>query len=250
MDPIALAICPTGEYGDDAERRRRLGEFLRRKRSSIAPSSFDLPVNRRRRVAGLRREEVALLAGMSVAWYTQLESGAEITVSPAVLRRVSDVLGLSRLERAYLFTLAIDEMSVVNVVVPELRILSGSRIAGETFEDEIAMVLRVHRALKTQIYSALVHGTLDDLLPNLDEARCPIGFWLHDDLAPALRGTPQYTRAARIHAAFHREIDRLVSAGQSGDARPIESMLATPSRYGLASAALERAFSGWAAQTP
>jgi transcriptional regulator with XRE-family HTH domain len=202
-------------------------------------------VHRRRRVAGLRREEVALLAGISVAWYTQLESGAEITVSPATLRRVSDVLGLTQLERAYLFTLAIEELGVVNKLVPELDILSGGRIAAETFEDEIALVLRAHRGLKTQIYSALVHETLDALAPHLDESRCPIGLWLHDDLAPALRGTPQYTRAARIHAAFHREIDKVVSVGLAGESRPVETIIATRSRYVLASAALERAFAGW-----
>ena len=191
------------------------------------------------------------MAGMSVAWYTQLESGAEITVSPATLRRISDVLALSNLERAYLFTLAIDELGILGTVVPDLDILAGAkRIAADTFEDEVALVLRAHRGLKTQIYSALVHETLDALVPHLDEARCPIGLWLHDDLAPALRGTPAYTRASRIHAAFHREIDRVVSVGQSGDARAVELTLVAPSRYVLASAALERAFAAWAAKRP
>jgi hypothetical protein len=90
-----------------------------------------------------------------------------------------------------------------------------------------------------------VHETLDALVPHLDESRCPIGLWLHDDLAPARRGTPQYTRAARIHAAFHREIDKVVSVGLAGEKVPVEAMLAAPSRYVLASAALERAFGGW-----
>jgi len=244
--PIELTTSLTSELGDDGERRRLLGDFLKRKRSGVAPDAFGLPVSRRRRVAGLRREEVALLAGISVAWYTQLESGAEITVSPAVLRRIAGVLALSPLERAYLFTLAIDGMSVLRDVLPELDMLAGARIAAATFEEEIALVLRAHRNLKTQIYSALVHETLEALLPHLDEARCPIGLWLHDDLSPALRGSPQYTRAARIHAAFHREIDKLVSVGLSGERRPVELMLVAPSRYTLASAALERAFSGWA----
>jgi transcriptional regulator with XRE-family HTH domain len=243
--PIALAISSNGDVPSDPERRRRLGEFLKHKRATLAPGAFGLPVNRRRRVAGLRREEVALLAGISVAWYTQLESGADITVSPALLRRISDVFGLSQLERAYLFTLAIDEMSVFGTLLPELDVLSGARIAAETFDAEIALVLRAHRCLKTQIYSALVHGTLDVLLPHLDEARCPIGLWLHDDLAPARRGTPQYTRAARIHAAFHREIDKLVSVGLTGEREPVERMIAAPSRYAVASVALERAFSEW-----
>jgi transcriptional regulator with XRE-family HTH domain len=244
--PIELTTSLTSELRDDAERRRLLGDFLKRKRSGAGPGSFGLPVSRRRRVAGLRREEVALLAGISVAWYTQLESGAEITVSPAVLRRIAEVFALSPLERAYLFTLAIDGMSVLREALPELDIFSGARIAAATFEEEIALVLRAHRSLKTQIYSALVHEKLEALLPHLDEARCPIGLWLHDDLAPALRGSAQYTRAARIHAAFHREIDKVVSVGLTGERKPIELMLVAPSRYILASAALERAFSGWA----
>jgi transcriptional regulator with XRE-family HTH domain len=244
--PIELTTRLTSELGEDAERRRLLGDFLKRKRSGIAPDAFGLPVTRRRRVAGLRREEVALLAGISVAWYTQLESGAEITVSPAVLRRIAGVLALSPLERAYLFTLAIDGMSVLRDLLPELDVFAGARIAAATFEEEIALVLRAHRNLKTQIYSALVHETLEALLPHLDEARCPIGLWLHDELSPALRGSPQYTRAARIHAAFHREIDKVVSVGLTGERKPVELMLVAPSRYVLASAALERAFSGWA----
>jgi transcriptional regulator with XRE-family HTH domain len=241
----ALAKSPTRSGPEVRPRRRRLGEFLKSKRAAIAPSSFDLPINRRRRVRGLRREEVALLAGISVAWYTQLESGADITVSPALLGRISNVLGLTQLEQAYLFTLAIDEMGVLEHVIPDLDVLSGSRIAAETFEEEIAMVLRAHRSLKSHIYSALLHEQIDALLPTLDEARCPIGLWLHDDLCITRRGTPQYTRAARIHAAFHREIDKVVSVGLSGERRPIELMLAAPNRYALASAALERAFSGW-----
>jgi transcriptional regulator with XRE-family HTH domain len=247
--PIELTTSLTSELRNDGERRRLLGDFLKRKRSGVAPGAFGLPVSRRRRVAGLRREEVALLAGISVAWYTQLESGADITVSPRVLRRIAGVLALSPLERAYLFTLAIDGMNELREVLPELDIFSGTRIAAATFEAEIALVLRAHRNLKTQIYSALVHETLEALLPHLDEARCPIGLWLHDDLSPDLRGSAQYTRAARIHAAFHREIDKVVSVGLTGERKPVELMLVAPSRYTLASAALERAFSGWAGGT-
>ena len=248
--PIALAIRSNGDVPADAERRRRLGEFLKSKRSAIAPGSFGLPVSRRRRVSGLRREEIALLAGISAAWYTQLESGAEITVSPALLRRISDVLGLTPLERAYLFSLAIDEMAVLGTIVPELDVLSGARIAAETFAGEIALVLHAHRSLKTQIYSGLVHGTLDALLPHLDEVRCPIGLWLQDDLAAGRRGSPEYTRASRIHAAFHREIDKIVNVGLSGSTIAVERMLVAPSRYVLASAALERAFSTWPENRP
>ncbi len=231
--------------GDDRERRRLLGEFLKSKRAATPPTRFNLPLHRKRRVPGLRREELALLAGVSTTWYTLLESGSPITVSPALLRRLSDVLDLSALERAYLFTLAIDELGIINTVLPELSVLS-SRIAAETFEGEIALVLRVHRALKTQIYAALVNGTVDVLRPHLDETRCPIGLWLHDDLANRERRGAGYSRAARVHAAFHREIEKIVRAGESGELPQVERLLVAPSRYLLASASLERAFATWA----
>ena len=137
------------------------------------------------------------------------------------------------------------ELSVVDTLLPELELLANSRIAGETFNDEIALVLRAHRSLKVQIYSALMHGTIDHLVPSLDEARCPIGLWLHDDLAPARKRDPHYTRAARIHAAFHREIDKVVQAGLTGEVLQVERLIAAPSRYVIASSALERTFSTW-----
>lgn len=189
-----------------------------------------------------------MLAGISVAWYTQLESGAAISVSPALVSRLAGILELSAIERAYFFTLAFDELGVVDTVVPELELLSSPRIAAETFDDEIALVLRAHRSLKIQIYSAVVRETLDTLAPQLDETRCPIGLWLHDDLAPAHRREAQYTRAARIHAAFHREIDKLVAAGLTSRDSRAERLLVAPSRYVSASAALERTFGAWSSR--
>ena len=245
-----LAIQTNGsETIDEAARRTRLGSFLRAKRAAISPERFELPVFRRRRVPGLRREEVALLAGISVAWYTQLESGAPIVVSPALIRRIADILNLNALERAYVFTLVFYELRVVDTLLPELEVLANSRIAAETFDDEIALVLRAHRSLKVQIYSALMHGTIDQLVPSLDEARCPIGLWLHDDLAPARKRDAQYTRAARIHAAFHREIDKVVQAGLTGEITHVERLIAAPSRYVIASTVLERTFSAWPERT-
>lgn len=231
----------------EASRRHELGTFLKAKRAATDPARFDLPVHRRRRVAGLRREEVALLAGISVTWYTQIESGANITISPGLLGRLADVFGLTPLERAYLFTLGIDEMGVINAVAPELHLLSGSKIAAETLEGEIALVLRAHRTIKSQIYSTILHGTLDALIPHLDEERCPIGIWLHDDLSCRQRHSPQYTRASRAHGTFHREIESVVHAGLTGDVSLVEQLLVAPSRYALASLELEQVFADWPA---
>ena len=72
-----------------------------------------MPSIGRRRVPGLRREEVAQLAGISTAWYTLLETGANIRVSPRVVERVAAALGLSEEEKLHLFSLAIVEMPTV-----------------------------------------------------------------------------------------------------------------------------------------
>ncbi len=245
----ALAIDTSADRIGDSVRRNRLGSFLRMKRATLLPERFDLPVFRRRRVTGLRREELALLAGISVAWYTQLESGASINVSPALVRRLANIFDLSAIERAYVFALAFDELGAVDRVLPELELLCGARIAGETFAAQIALVLRTHRSLKIQVYAALVHGTIDMLVPYLDEGRCPIGLWLHDDLAATRRSDAQYNRAARVHAAFHREIDKVVQAGLSGAQPQVERLIVAPSRYVIASAALERTFAQWPNQT-
>lgn len=219
---------------------------MRAKRARLRPERFDLPRLPRRRVAGLRREELALLAGISLTWYTLLESGSSITVSPALLRRLSDVLELAPIERLYLFSLALEEMDVPAPLLSGMEILSGCRIAGDSLVDEIAMVLRTHRALKAQIYGALLHEALDELRPHLDERRCPIGIWLHDDLGTSHRGSPHYDAAARVHAAFHREIDAVVRAAlDSGLSPQVERLVAAPGRYAQASSELEDAFSAW-----
>jgi transcriptional regulator with XRE-family HTH domain len=235
---------PTGPAPDHV-RRVRLAEFLKAKRAQAQPADFDLPIFGRRRVQGLRREEVALLAGMSVTWYTQLESGAPITVSPALLERLAAVLRLSALERAYLFSLAIDEMGVISTVLADVSVLPGTRIAAETFAEEVALVLHTHRSLKTQIYGALVHGAPSSLQPLLDEQRCPIGIWLHDDLDRAARRSPQYEAAARAHTAFHHEIHRVVDAGLAGASACVEQLVAAPGSYAATSRELELAFHEW-----
>ena len=229
----------------DSDRRRKLGDFLKAKRAALDPLQFGLPVHVRRRVAGLRREEVALLAGIGVTWYTQIECGAAITISPALLGRLADVFRLTPLERAYLFTLGIDEMGIINTVVPQLEMLSGSRIAAPTFDGEIAQALRAHRTIKTHLYATIVHETFDELGSYLDEARCPIGIWLHDDLSPEHRHGPHYSLVASAHAEFHREIERVVRVGTAGRSIDVEAMLVGTSTYVVASSVLERTFAAW-----
>ncbi|KOX30920.1 DNA-binding protein [Streptomyces sp. NRRL F-6491] len=76
------------------------------RRARVGPAEAGLPDGGRRRTPGLRREEVAVLAGVGVSWYQWLEQGRDITVSPQVLDSVARVLRLSPAERRHLYVLA------------------------------------------------------------------------------------------------------------------------------------------------
>ncbi|MEV0642696.1 helix-turn-helix transcriptional regulator [Streptomyces sp. NPDC050619] len=86
--------------------RDELGAFLRSRRERITPDEVGLPPTGRRRTPGLRREELALLAGMSATWYTYLEQGRDIRASDQVLDALASVLRLDPHERGHLFRLA------------------------------------------------------------------------------------------------------------------------------------------------
>jgi transcriptional regulator with XRE-family HTH domain len=88
-----------------AARREQIKEFLKSCRARLKPADVGLRGPTRRRTPGLRREDVAALAGVSVTWYTWLEQGRDINVSAEVLERISSSLRLSGDERDYLFSL-------------------------------------------------------------------------------------------------------------------------------------------------
>jgi len=92
--------------GPSAEQRRLLGAFLRAHRERLTPAAAGLPAGGRRRTPGLRREEVAHLAGVSATWCTWLEQGREVSASAEALDRLAGALHLTPPERAYLFELA------------------------------------------------------------------------------------------------------------------------------------------------
>jgi MmyB-like transcription regulator ligand binding domain/Helix-turn-helix domain len=100
-----------------AERRAELAAFLRSRRAVITPETAGLAPGPRRRTPGLRREELAQLAGVGVTWYTWLEQGRPINASTQVLDAVARVLRLDRSEHAHLYRLA---------DVPEVPVDDGS----------------------------------------------------------------------------------------------------------------------------
>ncbi|MFD3259683.1 helix-turn-helix transcriptional regulator [Paenibacillus lentus] len=89
-------------------RLQELSAFLKAQRAKIVPQMVGLPAGTRRRTPGLRREEVAQLAGVSTTWYTWLEQGRDIKVSASVLDNIAAALRLTRDERSYLHALAMD----------------------------------------------------------------------------------------------------------------------------------------------
>ncbi|MFF2910969.1 helix-turn-helix transcriptional regulator [Paenibacillus sp. NPDC057934] len=88
------------------DRHQELARFLRVRRERISPEQAGLQDHGRRRTPGLRRGEVAMLAGVGLDWYTYLEQGRPINVSADVLDRLADVFMLDAAERKHIFYLA------------------------------------------------------------------------------------------------------------------------------------------------
>jgi transcriptional regulator with XRE-family HTH domain len=90
----------------ELRRTRDLGEFLRSRRARLTPEDVGLTSYGARRVPGLRREELAMLAGVSATYYTRLEQGQSVNASDSVIEALGRALGLDADERAHLRDLA------------------------------------------------------------------------------------------------------------------------------------------------
>jgi transcriptional regulator with XRE-family HTH domain len=136
--------------------REELRDFLRTRRARLTPADVGMPAAGKRRTPGLRREEVAVLAGVGVSWYTWLEQGRDINVSAEVLDAIARVLRLTEPERAHLYLLAgLNPPRAARadaVVTPELR-----------------------RLLDTWPHPALLRDRQWDLLAVNDRARSVFG---------------------------------------------------------------------------
>jgi transcriptional regulator with XRE-family HTH domain len=91
---------------DRMDNRAQISEFLATRRARLTPEQVGLPTGARRRVPGLRREEVAMLAGVSTDWYIRLERGHIAEVSEDVLASVARALRMDEAERSHLDDLA------------------------------------------------------------------------------------------------------------------------------------------------
>jgi len=127
-----------------------LGEFLRSRRAQLRPEQLGLVNYGRRRVPGLRREEVAQLAGVSAVYYTRLEQGVTDRASEAVLDSVARVLQLDDEERAHLYRLA--------------RGQRGDRMRPRRSEKLRPSVALMVRSFEAATVPALVIGRTTDVL--------------------------------------------------------------------------------------
>jgi transcriptional regulator with XRE-family HTH domain len=132
-----------------------LGEFLRTRRSQLDPGEAGIPESTRRRVPGLRRQELAQLASISPDYYTRLEQGRHLTASPGVLDALARALLLSTDERAHLYALA-------QAVDPEPPDDSPATDRAEALEGMLAVFGSV---------PAVLCGAFSDILAANDAAR-------------------------------------------------------------------------------
>lgn len=102
----------------ELDRHHEIAEFLRSRRARLAPEQLGLPRGTRRRTPGLRREEVAMLAGVSPEWYTRLEQGRDINVSVQLLESLARVLQLEENERTHLFLLTLGQPPPIETFSP------------------------------------------------------------------------------------------------------------------------------------
>ena len=111
------------------EPRNELGDFLRSRRERLTPKAVGLALGRRRRTPGLRREEVAQLAGIGVDWYIRLEQGRSVSPSVTTVDALARALRLSKIEHAHLKALTRnpDRRAFVRETVPDAlcRLVKG-----------------------------------------------------------------------------------------------------------------------------
>ncbi|RCG15666.1 transcriptional regulator [Streptomyces diacarni] len=196
----------------ESDQRRQLSAFLRSRRERLTPAEVGLPQTGRRRTPGLRREELALLAGISATWYTYLEQGRKIRASEQVLNALAAALRLDRHERGHLLQLAghasalaaeeREPLTAEASAVPQLLqpnpayiiggnydVLSHNQAAEELFPRLIAEADRPANFVRWVFLEPAARDVLVDWEP---EARGLLGRLR--TLAARHHGDPRYTR--------------------------------------------------------
>jgi transcriptional regulator with XRE-family HTH domain len=189
--------------------RDQLADFLRRRRQAIRPADVGITAGPRRRTAGLRREEVAMLAGMSADYVVRLEQGRSSQPSTQVLGALARALRLSGDERAHLFHLAGHQPPPPGG--PARLARAGLLRMIDLLGDTPAMVLTdLGEVLAQNRGSVLLSG---DLTGFTGDRRYTVFRWFTDPVLRAVHPSEEYERRARHHVA-----DLRATAGRrSGD---------------------------------
>ena len=193
-----------GTAANGERRREELADFLRTKRASLQPEDVGLPDGGRRRTPGLRREEVAQLAGVGTTWYTWLEQGRDVRASLDVLEALSRALRLTPAERTHLILLGRGEeappcKAPAEEVSPTLR-----RLVENLGPDPAYMLGRRWDYLAWNGARARVRGSRD---PNR-AARNHMWLWFMDPARRELCSGDWATSARLLVAKFRADSAR------------------------------------------
>jgi transcriptional regulator with XRE-family HTH domain len=194
----------------DETRRRELGEFLRSHRERLTPALFGMEAGARRRTPGLRREEIAQLSGVSATWYTWIEQGRDVSVSPAALSRLARIMRLTPAERAYLFDVAGRRDPAAPQEQPPGNLTAGLAAIVATIRTPAYVLDRAWNALAWNEEAAhLFVGWLDG-----SEGRNLLSYVF---LSPAARAliADWETRALRLAAEFRADYSRHLASPEN-----------------------------------
>ena len=181
--------------------RGEFGDFLRSRRERLTPGAVGLPDGRRRRTPGLRREEVAELAGIGVDWYIRLEQGRNVSPSVTTVDALARALRLGKVEHAHLRALArhADRRTFSRESVPE-----GLRRLIESL-DQPAYV--TGRRWDILAWNAAAAGVFGDFSRLAEEDRNILSYMLTDPGARRLFGETWANEAKRMVAQFRMTHD-------------------------------------------
>jgi transcriptional regulator with XRE-family HTH domain len=194
--------------------RAELSDFLTRYRARLLPADVGLPAGARRRTPGLRREEVAQLAGLSVDYYARLEQGRGPQPSPQLLVSLARALRLTEDERNHLFHLAGHEPPRTRRALTHLQ--PALLLILDRLHDTPAQVVsRLGDVLAQNRMSIALHGDRSQLPPR---ERNVVWMWFTDPAARARFPQDEHQELAGSHVANLRAI----RAAQPDDAEAAE----------------------------
>lgn len=223
-------VAQYGE-GDGGPRAKELRRFLRSRRAALSPLDVGLPAGKGRRAHGLRREDVAELAEISVGWYGQFEIGRAANVSPRTVETIGRVLQLGTSEMAYLMRLSGAEEPSTPIDVGEHIAIGAAEHVLRTFTGGPAHVMDRHYNVVAVNEIARVALTLEPgdniarklfynenrrtLFPDWEAvaARFVAGARMR---YPSLADDPQYVALIAELCAQSEEFARLWDAGDLG----------------------------------